>query len=185
MPTKNRRHFQSHWFFGTLRISVRSAVSYIRIADHVEVVVVDINDFDAFLVIKGVRNRPAVDGPLFEVDRALVVSVVKLCESDQWHESRLVHVVRNLAFDNADPVALLLVQKGNTATDGASSLQRMNDFVVTRWIDRRMVLWTTRQRTHDGDSSVTLMNVELDFFAVLKVGGNRNGKSERPQIHVR
>ena len=46
-----------------------------------EVIVVNIDDFHRFFIIQCIWNRPAIDGSLFEIDRALVVRMVQLGES--------------------------------------------------------------------------------------------------------
>lgn len=50
--------------------------SHIDVTDHVEVVVVDVDDFDRILVLECVGNWPADNFSLSKVDRALVVDVV-------------------------------------------------------------------------------------------------------------
>ncbi len=51
-------------------------VSLLAIGNHMQVIVIDVDDFDRFLIFQGVRNWPAVNDSLFVVDCALVVCVV-------------------------------------------------------------------------------------------------------------
>lgn len=53
------------------------------VTNHVEVVVVNVDDLNRFAVTQRVRNGVADDGRLVEVDRALVVCVVQLGWTDQ------------------------------------------------------------------------------------------------------
>ena len=138
----------------------------IGITAHVEVVMVDVDDFHTFFIFQGVWNWPTVDRTLFEVNGALVVSMVQLSEPNQRNEPWIVNVVSNLLFDDADLVPLLFVEQGNSTADRTSTLESVDDFVIARWIDRSHRT-ATSQRTHDRNTCVSLVNVKLDFLAVL------------------
>ena len=67
---------------------------------------IDVNRLDRFAVIQGVRDRVTDDYFFAEVNRALVVCVVKLSWPNQMLEAWWIDVICNLLFDNADVVTL-------------------------------------------------------------------------------
>ena len=90
----------------------------IDIADHVEVVVVDVDDFHGVFIFQGVRDRPT-DNLLFgKVDRAFVMGMVQLSRSNQRNDSRRINVISNLFSDNRDIVTLRFVQERKAALNG-------------------------------------------------------------------
>ena len=117
---------------------VRARFSGIGIAAHVEVIMVDVNHLDALVVLKRVRNRPAVDCSLFEVHRALVVGMVQLSKANQRDKPRIVDIVGYLDLGDPNLVPLLLMQERNPTTNRTGTLQGMDDLVVTRRIDRHV-----------------------------------------------
>ena len=56
--------------------SILRTHSRVNISDHVEVVVVDVDDFHHFFIQKCVGYRPAYDHAFLEINGALVVGVV-------------------------------------------------------------------------------------------------------------
>ena len=141
-----------------------------------EVVMIDIDDFNSLFVVKCIRNRPTVYGSFLEVDCAFVVCMVQLGESDERNEPWIINVVRHFFLDNANSVALFFIQQWNATTNRPSLFKSVNDFVVARWIDRRNR--TSRsQRAHNWHTGVSLVNVELDFLVILQIGANRNRKT--------
>lgn len=77
---------------------VRTRSPGIRITTHVEVIMVNVDDFYTLVVFERIWNRPSVDRAFFEVHGALVVCVVQLSEADQGDESWIVDVVGDLLF---------------------------------------------------------------------------------------
>ena len=55
---------------------------------------VDVDNFHTFFIFQGVWNWPTVDRTLFEVNGALVVSMVQLSEPNQRNEPWIVNVVK-------------------------------------------------------------------------------------------
>ena len=162
---------------------VRARRTSVRITNHMEVVMVNVENFYTLFVVKSIRYRPSVDRPLFEVDCAFVVCVMQLSEADQRNEPRIVDVVRNLFLDDSNSIALLFKQQRDSATDRPSLFKSMDNFIVTRWIDS--CDWSTcGQWPHDGDASVSLVNVELYFLIVLQVWADRNRDTERPECDI-
>ena len=69
------------------------------VANHVEVVMVDVDYFDHFIVVQRVGHWESDNRSLAAVNRALVVSVMQLSRADQRIESRWVDVVSDLFFE--------------------------------------------------------------------------------------
>lgn len=101
---------------------------------HVEVVMVDVNDFCCIFVDQSVWERPPNDLTFCEIDRAFVVNVVQLNRADQWDHTRRIDVISYSFFDHRHVVTLRFVQKRNTALDGSSAFESPPDFVVARRI---------------------------------------------------
>ena len=76
------------------------------VTHHVEVVMVNVDNFDCFPIVKRVRYWISDRRSLVEVDRALVVSVVQLSRADQRIEPWRVNVIGDLLFDDANAVSL-------------------------------------------------------------------------------
>ena len=134
----------------------------IDIAHHVEVVVIDVNDFLDFLVHKRVWEGPADNSSLGEVNLAAVMRVVQLSRTDQRHDARRINIVGDLLFDDANVVALRLVQEREASLDRSSSLQGPPYFVVRRRIQRDGRT-ARRKRTQDRYASIALMHVKTIF----------------------
>ena len=74
------------------RLIVLVVFAKIDVANHVEVIVVDVDDFNRVFIQSCVWDWPASNGTLGEVNGALVVSVVQLCWSDEWNDLSLIHI---------------------------------------------------------------------------------------------
>ena len=144
---------------------------------------VNVDDLYALIVFERVRNRPTVDRAFFKVHGALVVCMVQLSEADQRDESWIVDVVGNLLFDDAYLVALLLMQERNTTANRASTLQRVNHFVVARWIDSSDRS-ATGNRAENRNPCIPLVDMELNFLAILHVWSYRDRNAKRPETHI-
>jgi hypothetical protein len=59
-----------------------ASLAKVDIADHMEVVMVDIEHFGGFFVDECMRNRPTNYRALFEIDRTFVMHVVQLNRAD-------------------------------------------------------------------------------------------------------
>ena len=79
-----------------LDLEVRRRAASVNIADHMQVVVIDIDDFYRILVRLRVRQRPTHTRRFGEVNRALVVSVMLLNGSDQRHDTNRIDVILSL-----------------------------------------------------------------------------------------
>ncbi len=168
--------------FGEPGLQVWSGVR-LGIANHVEVVVVDIDRLNHFAVIECVRHWIADDRSLAAIDRALVVSVVQLGWSDQRIEAARVGVVSDLLLDDSHVVALLLIQEWDAALNRTGSFQRVDDFVIGRWIERDG--WTAcggwSQHWH---AIVAFVLPELFFLAMLIVRADRNRHAEDAEVRA-
>ena len=76
-----------------LELRVRTGVD---VADHVQVVMVDVDDFFGLFVPQRVRHGPADAANVFVVDRAFVVSVMLLRRADERIHARRIDVVGDL-----------------------------------------------------------------------------------------
>jgi hypothetical protein len=115
----------------------------VHVTNLMQVVVIDVQHFDRFVILQSMRDRIAHDLSLGEVDRALVVNVVQLNGADQWQHSWLVNVVSDLLFDDADVATLDFVQERYAALQGADSLQSRHNFMIRWWVHRRR--WGSRR----------------------------------------
>ena len=95
-------------------VPVRSSID---IPYDVQVVVVDVDDFDLFLIRKGVRIRPALSLDLAVVDRALVVCMVQLSGADERVEARWIDIVGDQRLHDANVVTLRFVEEWNSTFD--------------------------------------------------------------------
>ena len=102
----------------------------IDIAAHMEVIVIDVQNFDRFLVRSRIRDRPADMGDLGEVHRAFVMSMVQLSWADGRNESRRVDIVADLLFHDSHSAPLGFMQQREATFDGSSSFQSPHDFVI-------------------------------------------------------
>lgn len=110
---------------------VRRVIAGIHVTHHMQVIVVDIDDFDGVLVDEAMRNRPGdVDG-FAEIDRAFEVSVVQLRGSNQRVEPGWVDIICNEFFDDPHVIAVLFIEEGHAAFGRAGSFQGSHDFVIT------------------------------------------------------
>ena len=100
-------------------LKVRRRVRF-DVADHMEVIMVDVDDLDDFAIIQRVRNRITNDRPLAAINRALVVSVMQLRWADQRIKPRWIDVVGDPFLDDANVVALTLEQEWHAALNGTS-----------------------------------------------------------------
>jgi hypothetical protein len=162
---------------------VRTRSPGIRITTHVEVIMVNVDDFYTLVVFERIWNRPSVDRAFFEVHGALVVCMVQLSEADQGDESWIVDVVGDLFFHDPYFVPLLLMQEWNTTADWASTLQSVDHFVVARWIDSSDRS-PTSDRAENRNPSIPLVDMELNFLAILHVWRDRNRNPKRPKTHI-
>ena len=144
---------------------------------------VDVEYFYAFLVVQGVWHGPAVDCSFLKVHGTLVVSVVELSESDQRNEPRVINVISDFFFDDSNAIALLFIEKRNSASNRPRLFKSVNDFVIARRIDC-CDRAAGGQRSHDGDTGISLMNVELDFLIVLQDWADRNRNACRPESDI-
>ena len=121
------------------RLIVGIVLAQINVADHVEVVVVDVDNFDRVLINQRVGERPTDNLSFGVVNRALVVSMVQLSRSDQGNNSWRIDVVRDLFLDHRHVVSLDFVHKWQSTLHFVGSFHRPPDFVVTGLIqgDRR------------------------------------------------
>ena len=156
---------------------MRVVLAKIDIANHVEVVVVDVEDFDGILIHQGVWERPAHDFSLCVVDSTLVVSVVKLSRTDQRNHARRINVVSDLLFNDRDVVSLSLVQERNAALYSVGSLHSPPDFVIA-WRIQSFDGSAGCEWPHDGHSCVALVNVELVLVHFLLVWGYWDGNTK-------
>jgi hypothetical protein len=77
-------------------------------------VFVDIDNFLS-LVSMSERDGPVAAHYLIEVYRALIVTVVKSRWSNQWVDFAVIKSVYNQLFDNANVIALRLLEECNSA----------------------------------------------------------------------
>ncbi|MBI2480021.1 MAG: metallophosphoesterase [Planctomycetia bacterium] len=187
--SKNKRDLAStsadevkvHLAFAALPGLVVRIHTRIDVAHHVEVIVVDVDDFNRVLVCQLMRNRPANIGDFREVDRAFVMSMMELSGSNGWDEPRRIDIVRDFLFDHPHVVPLLFVQVGQSAFDRPRSLQRSQHLVIARRIE-------SNGRTAGGERSenrngvVPLLNPELVFFLILEVGTHWNRDGQKPKV---
>lgn len=87
--------------------SVGNTVAILHVTDHVQVVMVNVEDFDR-IVSRGVRNGPTVAGNFFKIDTAFVVSMVLLRWSDEGIDARRIDIISDLFFRNLYVVTLSL-----------------------------------------------------------------------------
>jgi hypothetical protein len=147
----------------------------------VQVVVVDVDHFDRLFVFESVRHGPTVDGPLFKVDRALVVSMVQLSHADKRDEPRWIDVIGDLALHDLNVVPLFFVEERNAAANRSGFFQSLHDFVVA-WRIKSDYRSTCSDRTHDRDAFVPLMVVEFELFLILEIRTDRNWNSKRAKV---
>ena len=147
--------------------------SVVEITDLVEVVVVDIKYLNGVFVLKRVRYRPTDNLSLREINGAFVVSVMQLDGANQWNNPWRIDVVSDLFFNDRNVVTLRFVKEWETTLDRACSLECPPDFIV-RWRVEGNDWPSGGQRSHDWNSSVSLMDMEFIFLVLLKVGGDWN-----------
>ena len=153
------------------RIGITGARAGIYVAHHVQVVVVDIDDFLAVLIHGGVGHGPADVSDLDKVDGAFEVDVVDLYGADQRHHAGRIDAVLDELADDADLVPLFLMAKRNSALNGPGLLQPPHDLVFRGRVKgnfRRPGL----EGTEDRRAIVTLVVPEGVFFLLLEVGRN-------------
>jgi hypothetical protein len=121
---------------------VGCVISGIHIPHHVQVIVVNINDFDGVLIDEAMGNRPGDVGGFAEINCAFKVSVMQLCGSNQRVEPGWVDIVRNKFFDDSHVIAMLFIEEGDTTLGRAGSFQSSHDFVITWHVQG--ACWCTR-----------------------------------------
>src|SRR4051812_37731849 len=132
----------------------------VDVSDHVQVVMVDVDDFFGLFIAKRVWHGPADAANVFVINRALVMSMVVLSGANERIHAWRVDVVSNLAFYDSHMVAIAFPHAGNTALDRVHFFEGTDDFVVTRWIQRD---W----RTAGGDRSQDWHAIVPFVFPVL------------------
>jgi len=158
---------------------VRVVLSKVRITGHVEVVVVDVEYFYRVLVHQCVRCWVTNDLAICVVNRALVVSVVQLCRTDQRIHARWIDVVSDLFLDDLNVVTLMLKEERHTTLNRVSSLKRPHDFVVTRRIQGDN--FAAGRWAENRNACVTFFDVESVFLNLLEVWRNRDRNAEYTQ----
>ena len=146
---------------------VRVVFAKVRIAGHVEVVVVNVDDFNRVLINKCVRRWVANDLAIRVVDRALVVSVTQLSWTDQRINSWRIDVVSDLLFDDLNVVPLMLIQEWYATLNRISPLESTHDFVIARRIQSNH--FAASHRSKNWNTCVTLGDVKLVFLNLLEV----------------
>lgn len=156
----------------------------IDVADHVEVIVVDVDDFDGVFVLQLMRNRPANIGDFREVDRTLVVSMMELSGADGGDESRRIDVIGDLLFDDSHVVPLLFVQVGQSTFDRTCPLHRSQHFIIAGRVksDGRPACG---KRPKNRNGVIPLVNPELVFLLILEIRTYRNRNGHQPKVGSR
>ena len=131
----------SDWLKTSLYL-VGCVVSGIRVTHHVQVIVVNIDDFDGVLIDEAMRNRPGDVGGFAEINCAFEVSVMQLCGSNQRVEPGWIDIVCNEFFDDSHVIAVLFIEEGDTTFGRAGSFQGSHDFVITWHVQG--ACWRTR-----------------------------------------
>jgi hypothetical protein len=151
--------------------------AHIKVANHVEMVVVDIDNFFCVLVNKCVRYRPAHPTNVLIIDRAAIVGVMLLSGPNEWVMSRGIHVVSNFAFYDTDIVPIAFPQEWDTTFNGLGLFDRDHDFVVTWSVER-----DGGAARSDGPQNwyaiVPLLEPKLFFFQILKIGTYGDGHGQ-------
>ena len=140
----------------------------VRVACHMEVVVIDVDHFSRVLVLKRVRERPANNFAFGKVGRDLEVHVVQLGWSKQRINSWWIDVVSDLFFHEANVVTLCLVKEWHSALNATCSLQCPPAFVIAREI-HRLDGPTGLKRSQNWNASVPFVNVKFVFEVFLPV----------------
>ena len=91
-----------------------AVLSKIDVANHMEVIVVDVDNFNRVVVDQSVWEGPADNASFGVIDCAFVVSVVQLSGSDKRNDSRRIDVVGDFFLDHGHIVSLNLVQEWDT-----------------------------------------------------------------------
>ncbi len=149
----------------------------VQIPDHVEVIMIDIDDFDFFGFFERVRNRPADTDPFVEVHDAFVASMVQLDGTDQRHNARRIDKVGDLFLDDADVVALDFLGERDATANRASLFERPHDFVIA-WRVECLGRSARGDGAEDRSAIIALVHVVFPFWLVLveRTQWNWNGQ---------
>ena len=139
----------------------------VGIASHVEVVVVNVDDFYRIFVDRCMRRWPADDLLFGVVDRALVVCVVQLGWTNQRIHTWWIDVVSDRLLDHLHVVALNLVKERKATLNRIGSLKRPPDFVVAGRIKCQLV--TRGGGAKNWNTSISLVDVMPVFLNLLEV----------------
>ena len=162
------------------RLQIRGGVG-IDVANHVEVVVVNVDHFDRFPIFQSVGHGVPDDGFFVKVNRALVVSVVQLCWSNQRIEPGRVDVIRDFLFDDANVVSLLFPKQWDTTFDGPRCFESVHHFVIAWRIECHNR--ATRSRGAENRYSVVpFLLPKLLFLFVLVIGTHWHGESKEADV---
>jgi len=93
-----------------MAILVIASGAAIHISDHMQVVVIDVDNFDSILVFGRIWDGPADFGRLCEIDRALPVNMMKLSRTDQRIDPRRIDRIGDQLFDNPHITTLGFVE---------------------------------------------------------------------------
>lgn len=153
----------------------------VNIPNHVQVVVIDVDNFDFFWFVECVWDWPTYTSLLIKVDDALVVGMVELSRANEWIDSWGIDVVSDLFLDDANVVTLCLFEEWHPAANWSSFLERSHDFVIARCVESLNRTagcdWTKNRYT-----VIILVHVILVFRFVLEIRAHRNRNCERPEI---
>ncbi len=163
-------------------VLIRFVAAHIKVANHVEVIVVNIDNFFGVPVKECVWYRPANPTNILVIDRAAIVGVMLLSWSDERVMPRRIHVVSNFAFYDPNVVPIAFPQERYATFNGLGLFERDHDFVVTWGVERYG--WSAGSDwSQNRYAIVPLFEPKLLFFQILEVWTYRDGHSQEVEAH--